>query len=341
MAFLKRPVHFVAPKELIWPELLRSDFEEIPEERLAKLCIGSLDGWILRSYYELRKNSFEVSLSDRCHADRINICDIYSLGRRVRGFNNFIVVPRGDGHDSVMANYLLLQNERSTSDKPFSHVRFWLQPGIRARDARRGARIENIVFKGSHLNLDACFKSSEFSKALRSEGATLKMSFANQAIEDGEWGDYEAADLVLAVRNLTSYDAARKPASKLINAWFADVPALLGPEPAFAEIGTRDVDYIEVTSPSDVIGAIREFRASPARYLAMIEAGRRKRELYSDAANLKQWIDALNGPVSEEFDKWRALPEASRIWQASRGILGESARKKMHRKGFTEGPRIL
>jgi hypothetical protein len=48
------------------------------------------------------------------------------------------------------------------------------------------------------------------------------------------WHDYSTDDLVLAVRDLTEKDALVKPASKLVNAWIAGVPALLGPEPAFA-----------------------------------------------------------------------------------------------------------
>lgn len=47
-----------------------------------------------------------------------------------------------------------------------------------------------------------------------------------------DWRDYREADVVVAVRPFDSSLHAAKPPSKLINAWLAGVPALLGAEAA-------------------------------------------------------------------------------------------------------------
>ena len=89
------------------------------------------------------------------------------------------------------------------------------------------------------------------------------------------WTDYSDVDLVLAVRPpIGTY--TDKPASKLYNAWRAGVPALLGPEPAFRELYTDPLDYVEVSTVEDALAAIDRLRAEPDLYRRMIDRGRRR-----------------------------------------------------------------
>jgi len=338
---LARPVHFVAPQEAIWPELRSGDGAEIAPDRLAEICVNSADCWVLRSYYELRRAGHAVTLSDRPRADAINIGDIYALGRTTRGWTAFFVIPRGDGHEPELANFTLLQNQSSTSNRPYETVALWAQPGLIPRDPARGERIETIAFKGAAVNLLPEFQSEDFRAALAAEEVRLEIGVPSEAGGGQAWADYRDTDLILAVRNLTEYDAARKPANKLINAWCADVPALLGPEPAFAEIGTSPEDFIEVRRPEDVIAAIRMLRANPGAYAAMVERGRSKRGAFSNAALAARWVELLNGPITAAFDRWQAQSPLRRALSVLKMFLLEPLSKRRHRNSFTRGRRIL
>ena len=65
-------------------------------------------------------------------------------------------------------------------------------------------------------------------------------------IWDGGRMDYRTLDAVIAVRPFEPHLYFAKPASKLINAWRAGVPALVGPEFASREIRRTDDDFLEV-----------------------------------------------------------------------------------------------
>lgn len=85
-------------------------------------------------------------------------------------------------------------------------------------------------------------KTDAFQDALRQRGVRFVSRF------QGEWHDYQHVDAVLAIRDCPPVVLATKPASKLINAWKAGVPALLGPEPAYRELRTSPLDFLEAAS---------------------------------------------------------------------------------------------
>ena len=64
------------------------------------------------------------------------------------------------------------------------------------------------------------------------------------------------------MRDLTESDYFAKPASKLVNAWHAGVPALLGPEPAYQALRMQ-FDYIEIRSPEDAIREVIRLKENP------------------------------------------------------------------------------
>jgi hypothetical protein len=53
-----------------------------------------------------------------------------------------------------------------------------------------------------------------------------------------------------------------KPATKLYNAWLADLPALVGPEPAFNAARKSD-HFFEVQTAEDVYAAVKALKSSP------------------------------------------------------------------------------
>jgi hypothetical protein len=126
------------------------------------------------------------------------------------------------------------------------------------------------------------------------------------------WNDYRNCDLVLAVRDATEEDLKIKPASKLVNAWLAGVPALLGPEPAFAALRRSPLDYFEVRTPQDVLQAVRRLLDEPGLYEAMALQGRRRGEEFTHPRIAAEWHDLLGGPVAEDFLQWQTRSALSR-----------------------------
>lgn len=337
---LKHPVNFVVPEEFLWPELKANPDAFISQERLSELCLRSIDCWILRTHYEFRKRGKTVTLSSRTLPDHINLCPIYQFGRRSRASTHFVVIPRADGHDPKLSNFTILQNGISSSSGPSASLPHWRQPDIRPRCRSRNGRIEVLSFKGAPQNLDPMFHGQEFMDSLSSLGVAADFSI-NLRRNGRQWADYSYTDLVLGARNLTKYDAAGKPASKLVNAWWGEAPALLGPEPAFRELSRPGDGYIEIRSVADVLAAIRSLRENPRLYDHIVDVGRRLRGAYSDSSVFTKWLNLLNGDISEHFEAWQHRSKPSRALSVVRMLAMEPASRRRHRMQITHGARIL
>jgi hypothetical protein len=156
-----------------------------------------------------------------------------------------------------------------------------------------------------------------------------------------EWHDYSEADLVLAVRDLTERDALVKPPSKLVNAWMAGVPALLGPEPSFRQLKRSPLDYIEVTTPQEALDAIRRLQEDPHLYQQMIAHGLKRSEEFTPDSLAQRWRDVLAEPVAQRYERWLQRSPISRrgefVLKAFQDKV-EKARAKYHRH---HGKRII
>lgn len=336
---LVHPVHFICPEDRIWPELRSDPTRRLTQDEIALRCIGPLDCWVIRSYYELLQAGHDVTISGRLRADAINVAENYQFGRKQRSVRPFVAIARADGHDPQLANFTILQNGVCGSEKPHCTIPHWRQAGIKQRDAARENRIERITFKGASVNLAEQFRTPDFRQSLAETGVELDVGGERS---DGQfWADYRHSDLVLAVRNMTEYDSFIKPASKLVNAWWAELPALLGPEPGFREMRQSELDYFEVRGPEDVISVIGKLRDTPDLYRQMVENGRKRRQEYSDRAFAGKWVEALNGPIAREFERWTGRNLLFKAHWVLKMILQEPHTKSAHRDRVLNGPRLL
>ena len=98
---------------------------------------------------------------------------------------------------------------------------------------------------------------------------------------------------MLAVRPEASDLYIHKPASKLINAWLAGVPALLGPEYAFRELRRSSLDYFEVSSLEDAIAAVKALSTDPQLYRAMVANGLERAKDFETDRIVELWVRAL------------------------------------------------
>ena len=171
------------------------------------------------------------------------------------------------------------------------------QQRLQRRRADRGSRLERIVFMGDRHQIDPVLASREFGEVLNA-----RFGIAFDVVDKSripEWGDYSDADLVLAVRPPGSHPEL-KPPSKLINAWLAGVPALLGAEPAYRKLRRNANDYLEVSSPHEVLEALSMLRSDPERYAAMRRQCEKRAREFSEPAIAAQWADVLFGRVAQQ-----------------------------------------
>lgn len=338
---LKHPVHFVCPKGSLWPELENWQGTPLNDQVLSDRSGGTLHSWSLRTYYHLKLLGENVTVSDTPLRNAINFASIRDLGRKQRKLTAFLLIPQGDAHHSQMANYRILQNGINANHDSVSVIWHWPQPGIRRRDPARKDRVDRLCFKGRLLNLDAAFQADSFISELRNMGVEFEIDAFNGIRGKHNWNDYKNSDAVLAVRNLTVYDANKKPASKLVNAWFAELPAILGPEPAYQEIGTKNEDYLEVRTPNEAIEAIRALKQNPDLFRKIVVNGVKRREAFTEHTITQRWIDVLNGPVAEAFEQWQRLPKLAKVASSVKGIMRESDARKKDKIAITSGKRLL
>ena len=259
------PVNFVCPDDKVWPELRLPTLAPIDPERLSNLSGGQLNSWVVRTYYELRVRGHPVRISPQLDPNSINVVASRDFGRRSRDHTSFVAIPRGDSHSPMLANFIIQQNGLRPNTARSASLPHWPQPGIRKRDASRPPRVSRITFKGRPVNLDPEFRTQAFRDRLAALNVDFEIDEIETLVGAHSWNDYMQSDAVLAVRNMTRYDASKKPASKLINAWIAGVVPMLGPEPAFCELRRSPLDFLDVRTPDDVILAISRLNETPAR----------------------------------------------------------------------------
>lgn len=344
---LRVPLNFVSGARPVWPEIAAGRIDAIDPSQLRDRCNDGFACWILQSFVLMRQAGLRPTLSARPTPDAVNVVHPFFFGLRHRTLSRYILACRADAHAPWSANFWLEQNGVRPEGPRHAAVPHWPQPGLIPRDPARGTRIETLVFKGEELNFDSRFRSDAFLAALREIGVTLRLDMfgpgrgGSAAGPVFDWHDYSTADLVLAARNMTPADAAGKPASKLVNAWMAGVPALLGPEPAFREIRRSDLDYCEIRTPEDVLAALRRLTAEPARYRAMVENGRRRAADFTVPRTIERWLAILNGPVRADFARWQARGRLDRALHVVPDLLRDRSAKREHLAAIREGVRIL
>jgi hypothetical protein len=247
---------------------------------------------------------------------------------------------RADGPLPASANFSGEQNGLGLPRPDAGFFPHLPQPGLIPRDPARGKRLDTVSFKGGLGNLTEEFRSQAFRDALAARGLALRLDLRLDPRETGgdavlSMHDYADVDAVLAVRNLTLADYRTKPASKLVNAWLAGVPAILGPEPAFRELRRGPLDYLEVRNAAEALAALDRLRAEPALYAAMVANARTRAPVHTQQATLAAWVALLDGPVRDSFLRWQARP---RLWRLARWPAAAVAQKRaFHRAARDRG----
>ncbi len=306
-ARLPQDVYFVLMQPARWAQVLRDQSTDqllLPDDYREQIVTNE-DCWLVAPFLALRSRYSNVFLTDHVQPGAVCIVSGVDLGVRARSDRCFCIATRSDGHIPELADLRVVQNQAAVRTERDVFIPHWPQPGLIPRDTNRGARIEELAFKGASVNLYAPLRKPSFQQAL----AKLGVHFAiEERPIDGltaRWFDYEKADLVLALRNIGVEDVKVKPASKLVNAWLAGVPALLGPEPAFEELKRSELDYIVVRTPDDVVAAVAQLQADPERYQKMCDNGLERGKDFGPDRTLERWAALLEQTVPPLFRQWQ------------------------------------
>lgn len=272
---------------------------------------GRRRAWILQTYLRLRTAGHPVTISETLPTEgivvllpepsiRAHFDDQFTSQHR----HLVIVTVRADVtvHQSYLGDVDIVQNGRFASDsRGVFFIPHWPQPGLVPRNPSRGTTIENIVFKGGFGSLRSDFRSPRWHEYLTRRGLSFHIASAETEGPTPPWHDYSTADVNLAVR--PSYEdgglRCEKPASKLVNAWHAGVPSVLGPEYAFRELRTSPLDYLEVTSLDEAMSAIDTLRNRPELYSRMVDQGRRRAQEFTPERITERWAQLLFETVPE------------------------------------------
>jgi len=347
---LNYPIYFVTPRFEEFREL--EECEALPknlDSYFVKLLSGH-DIWTTQTFLFLKKSGLPVHLSPHVVPGEICVLDYYqfNLSSIPKLLQSYIIGIRTDTPKPYLCNETIVINRRVSENGKHHYVDHWPQPIMVKRDKTRNAKIENIEFKGRKTNLWPPLQKESFISELRGLKANYVVTTEDEIVDEEklyrQWGDYRTCDILVALRNMTEYDANLKPALKLINAWHAGVPALLGPEPAYQALRKSEYDYIEIKSSKDIISAIEFLKENPEFYLKMIENGKKRAEAFSIEKIVDQWENILRSSVYSGYEKWKQRNVLERtvdsLTYCINGIRHKLARKEYVRL-IQEAPRIL
>lgn len=308
-------------------------FQDADPDRDWSLFSTGVHVWVGQTYLRLKQAGHPVTLTASApragivvaHADHVPAL----LRQRDWGAPLSIVAARADRPRQPYADLEVVQNAASAGAPQVVHIQHWPQPGLVARDAGRGDAVRTVAFKGTVGEMAPEFAAPEWAADLRRQGIDWQCDAVawggNAATYRTSWNDYSGTDLILAMRKDLSHLHAKKPASKLINAWLAGVPAILGPEQAYRELRRSELDYIEVASAAEAAAALARLAAEPALYRAMVENGLRRGAEVGTAACTAAWarllfqtVPAARPPAPLILARlgWRGLRARLGAWRA-------------------------
>lgn len=275
-----------------------------------RLFLSPAVNWIWRTHYHLSQQNDNYSLVTTIPSSGIIVTAACNLPLLFRpNPNQFIVSCVADSPPRFFPQTHVFQSahqartndcHRKGDHYPLSDfMPHWPQPDLIPREPSRGDVFKNIDYFGAPEQLARQMQTSEIREKFASHGFNLRFHFEY-------YHDYRETDAVLAVRDFSGLSISHKPASKLINAWRAGVPALLGAEEAFRELRESNDDFCEVNSPDEILQSCLHLRSEPATRQRMITRGLNRAVEFSNEKLTARWAQFLTNEVRNAADQWFA-----------------------------------
>jgi hypothetical protein len=274
--------------------------------------------WIFQTYCLLKQHYPDVTLGNTPRSDCINIVHAGNYGRTNRITDYYILSIRADYGSLLWSNFEIVQNKLQFKRKT-AYITHWPQPGIKKRK-NHSLTVENIAYFGNpEQNVLGSYP-------VESDLNAMGIKYVRK--DRSNWNDYSDVDLVLAVRQIGQNNSAdNKPPSKLINAWWAEVPLIASNDSAYSQIAVPGEDYITVNSYDEMLQKIKMLRDSPDYYNKIIKNGIRRRERYSRENIIKEWISVLENEVFPDFREWKRMSVMNKLLdRSSRWTLRQAQR---------------
>lgn len=268
--------------------------------------------WVVQTCLQLQSRGYACSLTQDRPAEGIVVAhfdDMPSM-RSERGQAYWVCALADRQNPHPFANFHVLQNPYQSlrTRQAASHVLHWKQPGLVPRAPGRLGLFSNVRFFGEQVSLAPEFTQPEFIAWCEQEG------FDFQAVPRDRWHDYSDCDVVIGVRKLQAGWVHDKPGSKLVNAWVAGVPAILGRESAFRALGVPGKTYLEASSIGDVKAHMLALRNDRQLVQSIVSAGSERAACASDEAIARMWIDVIEAQIKPRADRWRRH-RLLRLWR--------------------------
>jgi hypothetical protein len=317
-------LHFVISDWKKWAAVLSGGLPRIQD--IASGIISNEDIWVAQTYIQLSARGLRATIGNEPWPGKINVLDGISLQSRVFLPNQFLVGCRGDGHYPAICQRVIQQNTLVQSEQPATYIPQWPQPGIIPRALTR-VGVRTIGFFGhSSINLSSEYRDQVFFEGLHWRGCTLKIHGKSAS---PNWSDYSDIDLVIAVRDIPYAHLILKPVNKLVNAWIAGVPALMGVEPAVQAVTESPLDFVPITKPSDVFCILERFNLYPDLYKKMVEHGRMRALSFNEDAVADRWLVTIQ-MLREEFGAWDFLSSHDKAIDYERRVQNHKTHIERH-----------
>jgi hypothetical protein len=304
-----------------WEDLAAPEGVELDIDDLAPRIRMGREIWIVQAFQMLRRRGWSVHLSSSLDPDAVNVLHVDDLELTPHLWEHFLVTIRADRDPAFVGQHEIVQNRASVWSSSDLYIPHWPQPGLIPRDPGRGPTLRNLVYVGNPEQLDDALRAPSFKDRLAELGVSFQVRTDN-------WWDYRDADAVLAVRSGTGFYRTIKPASKLVNAWHAGCPAILGPEAAYRELREAPEDFLEAANPSDVIDAVTKLRNDPTLFRRMVDRGQDRGPEFRRGRVADQWAEVMTARVTPSFRRWLAIRD-SNPRRLERGYLQNRARRRI------------
>jgi len=216
----------------------------------------------------------------------------------------FLVSIRNDCAMNRRAQAEIVQNPYGadpTGLQPRFFVPYYPQLGLVPRNhEERGERFEHVVYFGRIQNLHSDLQSDSYEAWMREHGMTLHLRF-----DESSWADYSDVDAVLAIRDYESAFSL-KPANKLVNAWRAGVPALLGPESSFSWYRESDLDYFEIRSLDQLKTTLLRLQRDVGLRKRIRENAEKRADTVSFESVTREWSNTIETRIKPIARRWFA-----------------------------------
>lgn len=332
--------------QLVVPRRNRLPFARIPtpemmdearDRGLPDVEWGVATSWLWNTHVQLREAGVETILVDHVPERGIVVICGYMVPLTFRSSRDqFLVAVAADSPPRIFADMHVLQNPvqaskmRSSFADPVSvYIPHWPQPGLRPRDSARDERFKRVAFLGAKGQMASFLEQPGFADQLSQLG--LELVFRHGRFEQH---DYSTIDAVVAVRSFDGNRYPHKPASKLVNAWLAGVPAILGAESAYQALRRSPYDYLEVTAPEQVIDVLKQLKEDIGLRRRVVEQGIRRAKEFSDKRLVSQWVTLLTETIPAARDRvstrgrgYRMAIQADQLFRRA----GQSALRRLDR----------